>query len=218
METQFWDKRWAAGNIGFHQSSFNEHLLKYWPQIEVATSATVFVPLCGKSLDLHWLAERGHRVLGNEVVPMAVDEFFQEATLEPEITDCGTFQRMTHGDLTILCGDFFTLQPADLEGVTAWYDRAAQVALPPEMRAAYYQHLADLLPSGAVGLSLSFEYPQMEKDGPPFSVEEEEIRELCHGRFQVELLERQDRLEKEARFREQGLTRVDEAIYRMVRI
>jgi len=217
MEPQFWTDRWIAGNIGFHRPSFNEHLLEFWPQVDAAPSASVFVPLCGKSLDLHWLADQGHTVIGNEVVELAVKDFFKEAELLPKCEPWGALQRYSFGAVHILCGDFFALTPQDLVGVTAWYDRAAQVALPPQMRRAYYEKLAYLLPEGAVGLSLSFEYPQDQKSGPPFSVEEEEIRALCHGRFSVELLARQNRLELEPRLAEQGLARADEAIYRMVR-
>ena len=217
MEAKFWIDRWAAGNIGFHREKYNEHLLEHWPQIGVDTDQAVFVPLCGKSLDLHWLAQRGHRVVGNEVAEQAVEDFFEEAELEVERSACGALESFAAVDLSILCGDYFALEAQDLQGVTAWYDRAAQVALPPELREAYYQKLADLLPAGAVGLSLSFEYPQEQKSGPPFSVEEDEIRRLCHGRFSVELLERQDRLSCEPRLVEQGLDRADEAIYRLVR-
>lgn len=217
MEAQFWTDRWAAGNIGFHRPSFNEHMLEFWPQVDVLPGASVFVPLCGKSLDLHWLAEQGHTVIGNEVVELAVQDFFKESECNPKREACGALERYSHDNISILCGDFFALTPQDLEGVTAWYDRAAQVALPAEMREAYYQKLAELLPEGAVGLSLSFEYPQDQKSGPPFSVEEEEVRALCHGRFSVELLARQNRLPLEPRLVAQGLDRADEAIYRLVR-
>jgi|FLOH01.1.fsa_nt_gi thiopurine S-methyltransferase len=217
MEPQFWTDRWKEGNIGFHRPSVNEHLLEFWPQIDAAPSASVLVPLCGKSLDLHWLVEQGHTVMGNEVVDLAVQDFFKEAQWLPKCEPWGALQRYSCGALHILCGDFFALTPQDIEGVSAWYDRAAQVALPPEMRQAYYQQLANLLPVGAVGLSLSFEYPQDQKSGPPFSVEEDELRALCNGRFSIELLARQDRLAVEPRLAAQGLTRADEAIYRMVR-
>lgn len=218
MKSQFWIDRWVAGNIGWHRPGVNEYLMQYWPQVGVDSAANVFVPLCGKSLDLTWLAEQGHPVIGNEVSEKAVEDFFADADLESTREKSDRFERFAHGDLSILCGDFFALIEEDLQGATAWYDRAAQVALPPEMREAYYEKLAELLPVGAIGLSLSFEYPQEQKTGPPFSVEEDEIQRLCHGRFSVELLERQDRLALEPRLVEQGLTRADEAIYRLVRI
>ncbi|MCP4092674.1 MAG: thiopurine S-methyltransferase [Planctomycetes bacterium] len=218
MEAQFWIDRWAAGNIGFHRPDYNEYLQQFWSQIGVDASAKVFVPLCGKSLDLNWLAEQGHAVIGNEVAEQAVEDFFRDAELEAKREKSERYQGFSHGDIRILCGDYFALTEEDLDGATAWYDRAAQVALPPEMREAYYDQLAELLPVGAIGLSLSFEYPQEQKSGPPFSVEEDEIQRLCHGRFSVELLDRMDRLSLEPRLVEQGLTRADEAIYRLVRI
>ncbi|MDP7063387.1 MAG: thiopurine S-methyltransferase [Planctomycetota bacterium] len=217
METQFWVDRWQAGNIGFHRPNFNEYLQQYWPQIGVDPAAKVFVPLCGKSLDLTWLAQQGHSVIGNEVVEQAVVDFFTEAELEPTRVQQEHFEDFSHGDIRILCGDHFALREGDLDGATAWYDRAAQVALPPETREAYYDKLAELMPVGSIGLSLAFEYPQEQKDGPPFSVEEDEVQRLCHGRFSVELLDRMDRLALEPRLVEQGLTRADEAIYRLVR-
>ncbi|MHC4380661.1 MAG: thiopurine S-methyltransferase [Planctomycetota bacterium] len=217
MEPVFWEKRWAADNIGFHSSAFNEFLLDYWPGLGVETSAGVFVPLCGKSLDLQWLSQRGHRVIGNEVVYKAVSAFFDEAGMTARKQVAGKLIEHRAGAITILHGDFFDLEPEHLQGATSWFDRAAQVALPSELRASYYAHLAELLPRGAIGLSLAFEYPQEQKQGPPFSVEEEEILDLCSGRFEVELLHRDDRLAKEPRLVEQGLTRASEAIYRMVR-
>ena len=218
MKSQVWIERWAAGNIGWHRPGVNEYLMQFWPQVGVDSAANVFVPLCGKSLDLMWLAEQGHFVIGNELAEQAVEDCFADAGLEAIREKNDRCEKFAHGNLSILCGDFFALIEEDLQGATAWYDRAAQVALPPEMREAYYEKLAELLPVGAIGLSLSFEYPQEQKSGPPFSVEEDEIQRLCHGRFSVELLERQDRLALEPRLVEQGLTRADEAIYRLVRI
>ncbi len=217
MDPSFWEHRWASGNIGFHSPNFNEQLLRYWPQCGIPLYAKVFVPLCGKTLDLHWLSQQGHAVMGVEVVPAAVEDFFAEAKLQPQKQKQGAFEIWSHQNLSIWLGDFFDLRPENLVDIGAWYDRAAQVALPPAMRKRYYQHLARILPSGAIGLSLAFEYPQEEKEGPPFSVEEEEIRRLCAGSFSVELLERQDRLSLEPRFKAQGLSRVDETMYRMVR-
>ena len=158
VDFRFWEDRWASGNIGFHRSSFNRQLLEYWPQLGVDPTATVFVPLCGKSLDMHWLARRGHTVIGNEVVVQAAEEFFHEAGMRPRCEELRGRTSLSHAGICILLGDFFELQPQELEGATAWYDRAAQVALPPAQRVRYYQHLARLLPSGAVGLSLTLEY------------------------------------------------------------
>ena len=218
MEKVYWKDRWVTERIGFHQSVYNEYLLQYWPQVGAADDAKVFVPLCGKTLDLHWLRQQGCSVLGNEVVEKAVDDFFQEADMNPSREEQGSLTSFSADGICILSGDFFSLTPEHLEGVTAWFDRAAQVALPPEMRERYYAHLRSILPVGSVGLSLAFEYPQEEMPGPPFSVEEAEIREHYSNGFRIELLEHRDRLAFEPNLKEKGLSRASEAIYLMERI
>ena len=217
METHYWIGRWEDNEIGWHRPTPNAQLQRYWDAIEVDEGATVFVPLCGKSVDLHWFAERGYRVIGNEVAEKAVAEFFAEAQCTPEVSQEGEFRRYRHGAIEILCGDFFSLTAEHLAGATAWYDRAAQVALPPSMRERYYTHLSKLLPAEARGLTLGLEYPQEQKEGPPFSVEEEEVCRLGEELFEIELLLREDRLPHEPRLVQQGLTRADETVYRMVR-
>ena len=81
MEADFWHDRWRNDEIGFHQRKFNRHLVKHWPTFGSQPEARVFVPLCGKSLDLIWLAERGHAVVGCEISEIAVASFFGEAGL-----------------------------------------------------------------------------------------------------------------------------------------
>lgn len=218
MEKVFWEDRWGEERIGFHQSVFNEYLLQYWPQVGAPEGAKVFVPLCGKTLDLHWLQQQGHKVLGNEVVDKAVDDFFREADLQPTREEQGGVTSFEAKGICILLGDFFDLTAEHLKGVTAWYDRAAQVALPPETRNRYYAHLHSILPVGAVGLSLAFEYPQEEMSGPPFSIEESEIRKYYAEGFKIDLVERRDRLAFEPVLKEKGLSRANEVIYLMERI
>ncbi|MDA0668122.1 MAG: thiopurine S-methyltransferase [Planctomycetota bacterium] len=218
MEKVFWEDRWDEERIGFHQSVFNEYLLQFWPQVGAPEGAKVFVPLCGKTLDLHWLQQQGHKVLGNEVVDKAVDDFFREADLQPTREEQGGVTALEAKGICILLGDFFDLTAEHLEGVTAWYDRAAQVALPPETRKRYYAHLHSILPAGAVGLSLAFEYPQEEMPGPPFSIEESEIRKHYADGFKIELVGRRDRLAFEPTLKEKGLSRANEVIYLMERI
>lgn len=218
MEKIFWENRWDSEQIGFHLTDFNEYMLEFWPQIGAAQGGKVFVPLCGKTLDLHWLAQQGYQVLGNEVVDKAVADFFREAEMHPTRQDMGAITAFEDDGICILCGDFFDLRRHHLDGVTAWFDRAAQVALPPETRKRYHAHLADILPVGAVGLSLAFEYPQQEMSGPPFSVEEEEVRKAYASNFKLKLLERRDRLSFEPRLKEKGLSYANEVIYCMERI
>lgn len=224
MEAEHWHARWREGRIGFHEGRVNARLPRHWPALGLAADAAVLVPLCGKTHDLVWLAERGHPVLGVEFSPIAVADFFREQSLTPVQEPVGAFTLWRAGRLTLLCGDFFALDPAlatELAGapLAAWWDRAALIALPAALRARYAEQLARLTAPGARGLLVGFEYPQAEKDGPPFAVEEAEVRALfAPPRFApAELLERDDLLAREPRYREQGLSRTAETLYRLAR-
>src|SRR5690606_3494808 len=83
MHPDFWHQRWSDQQIGFHQSTPTPLLLEHWPALGLPAGAQVFVPLAGKSLDMAWLAAQGHRVLGVELSPLAVAQFFAEHGLQP---------------------------------------------------------------------------------------------------------------------------------------
>ncbi len=85
MEPSFWHQKWQLQQIGFHQQQVNPFLVKYWPSLAIAETSGVFVPLCGKSLDMCYLAELRHGVLGCELNPLAVEQFFSENDLSDNI-------------------------------------------------------------------------------------------------------------------------------------
>ena len=190
MQPDFWHQRWTDNQIGFHQSAPTTLLLKHWAALDVPAGATVFVPLCGKSLDMAWLASQGYQVLGIELSQLAVEQFFAEHDLTPErhATHYGTHYRA--GGIEIICGDAFGLDAELLAGCAAVFDRAAMIALPPPMRVRYADELYARLPSGCRGLLITLEYPQAERDGPPFAISEVEVRERYAACWDIELLER----------------------------
>lgn len=216
MDPSFWHARWQANEIGFHQQEINPHLQRFWPQLGV-TGGTVFVPLCGKSRDMLWLASQGHRVLGVEISPIAAAAFFGENGLDVEPMQEVRFVRRQIAELTLLEGDFFDLTPAHLDGMTAVYDRASLIALPPPMRERYAAHMAALLPGGTPVLLVTLDYPQPEMDGPPFAVSAAEVAALFGARFDIDSLGGQDILAENPRFQARGLTRLEERVYRLVR-
>jgi thiopurine S-methyltransferase len=216
MEAGFWHERWQENRIGFHQSSVNPHLTTFWNTLAVTGAAPVFVPLCGKSLDMVWLAAQGHPVLGVELSGVAIEGFFREQSLSPEISQTGAFQAWQAGQITLLCGDFFALDQAFLADVRAVYDRASLIALPPAMRRDYVRHFLSIVPAAAVILLITVEYDQTEMAGPPFAVSETEVRQLYEQHYQVELLLNHDALAAEPNFRSRGLTRLAEKIYRLI--
>jgi len=190
MDANFWQACWTERRLGFHQSAPNRLLVEYWSTLDVASVAQVFVPLAGKSLDLRWLRELGHPVLAVELSPVAVREFFEEAGLEPRRSHEGAFDVWEAGGIRFLQGDFFDLRTEHLSGVRAVYDRAALVAMPPNMRLAYAKTLTKCLPHKVSTLLISMETMPSTTHGPPFSVVESEVRGLFEPAFHVAVLHR----------------------------
>jgi thiopurine S-methyltransferase len=215
MNPDFWHQRWQANQIGFHQDEINPYLVRYWPELKNDPVERVLVPLCGKTRDMIWLRDQGFSVVGIEVSPIAVEAFFAENNLTPVVSRGAHCSRWEIDGLELLCGDFFALDRRDIGKVTAVYDRAALIALPPEMRPRYTEHLADLVADAATGLLVTLEYRQDEMSGPPFSVSKAEVQKLFGGRYTIERLCSTDVLEANPRFREQGVTRLAEQAFRL---
>ncbi|MFK0312759.1 thiopurine S-methyltransferase [Pseudomonas sp. NPDC090233] len=214
MEPAFWQKRWADNQIGFHRTDVNPFLLAHWPKLELAQGSRVLVPLCGKSLDMAWLAARSHRVLGVELSRRAVEDFFQEQGLEAQVSHQGAFEVWRNDDVEIWCGDFFALQARDVADCKGLYDRAAVIALPPPMRARYMAHLSQVLPVGCQGLLLTMDYDQQLLDGPPFSVPDDEVRQGYAG-GNVQILDEREVIEESPKFLQAGVASVLERVYRV---
>jgi thiopurine S-methyltransferase len=222
-----WIQRWREGRIGFHQPTPSPLLVEFWEAIGVPAGARVFVPLAGKTVDMPWLAERGHRVFGVELAPMAVAQFFE--ALDPRLrgddgsgddlvverTPKGTLTRA--GPIEMLCGDVFALDERDLADCAAVFDRAALIALPPDLRRRYARETYARLRPGCIGLLITLEYPPHQKQGPPFSVPEAEVRELFGQAWTLDVLARRDILPYQAAFREEGVTALSAVAYRMQR-
>ena len=217
MEPKFWQERWARNQIGFHLSEVNPYLQRHWPQLAVAEGSKVLVPLCGKSLDLMWLASHGLRVMGVELSEQAVEAFFNEQNLVPRITRRSAFTVYQADLIEVWCGDFFALDAEALVGCAALYDRAALIALPPLMRAQYAEHLSRLLPSGCQGLLITLDYDQTQKAGPPFAVTDDEVKVLFGSDWTLRALQEQDVLEESWKFVQEGVTRLDERVYRLTK-
>lgn len=216
MKAKFWLERWQQNQIGFHQETHNPLLAEFWPHLNIGPDATVFVPLCGKSLDMRWLGEQGHDVVGVELARIAVENFFAD---EPcEISEMERFTRYdgqrTAGKLSVLVGDFFDLTVEELGAdVAAVFDRGALIALPPDMRARYADHLLRIIPDGAQILLLTLEYDQRLLAGPPHAVMPEEVERLFAHRCQVQTLDAFVTRDLPPRFADAGLRDVVESVH-----
>jgi thiopurine S-methyltransferase len=215
MQPEFWHKKWASNQIGFHLPLVNPYLQRFWPDLNLAAQARVLVPLCGKSLDLLWLAGRGHRVLGIELSEKAVEDFFTEQQLQPQISEHGVFKVYRAGTIELWCGDVFALSAEDVADCSALYDRAAVIALPAPMRERYAEHLQNILSAGLKGLLITLDYDQSQISGPPFSVDDAQVQHMFGGAWQMQVLESQDVLSDSGKFVQAGATRLEERVYRI---
>jgi thiopurine S-methyltransferase len=191
MDAEFWIDKWEKNQLAFHEGAPNALLVAHFPKLGVPPGGTIFVPLCGKSHDMLWLRSQGYRVVGAELSRLAVEQFFAENGLTPAITKAGWFERFESEGITILLGDLFELDDATLGPVDAIYDRAALVALPPEMRKRYGAYLIALT-VGAPQFLVTFEYDQTVMAGPPHSVTEAEVRKHYDAQYRLELAETRD--------------------------
>ncbi|OZI70816.1 thiopurine S-methyltransferase [Bordetella genomosp. 12] len=213
MEADFWLQRWREGQTGFHQARVTPLLQKYWPALEVPRSARVLVPLAGKTLDMVWLAEQGHEVLGVELSPLAIEQFFAEQGWSPRRWSSAYGEHYAAHGVEIICGDIFKLDREVLGQCQAAYDRAALVALPAAMRADYVRHVYGQMPASHRGLLLTLDYPQNEMEGPPFALDESQVLALYGAG--ARLIDRRDILAKEPKFAARGVSRLDTLVFRL---
>ncbi|MBA2545154.1 MAG: thiopurine S-methyltransferase [Deltaproteobacteria bacterium] len=186
----FWGERWREGSIGFHEGTPNTLLSAHSPHL--GANRRVLVPLCGKSEDLAFLAAHGHSVVGIELVEGAVKAFFAEHAISPTVMKHAQHVEYEHGPIQIFAGDYFATSPGLLGPLDALYDRAALVALPPELRARYAAHTRSLLAPSSPALIVTLEYDQALVSGPPFSVREDEVRTIYAPRAMRQVEERED--------------------------
>jgi thiopurine S-methyltransferase len=201
MDPAFWRERWQKQETGFHQPAVNDLLQQHWAGLGVAPGSAVFVPLCGRSLDMVWLARQGHRVIGIEVSELAVDAFFAECGLK------------SAGGYELWCGDFFALPAAPMANVAGVYDRASLIAFPASMQERYTQKLKELTPPGSPVLLITLDYDQERMAGPPFATPRAQVQKLFADRYAIEETACRSALERNPRFKERGLTALDECAY-----
>jgi len=191
MKPDFWLQRWETNELGFHQDKPNGLMRARFGDLELEKGAHVFVPLCGKSLDIGWLLGQGYRVSGAELSEIAIAELFETLGVSPDIAEEGPFRVYRGPDITVFVGDFFELTGDALGSVEAVYDRAALIAMPDEMRGRYADHLAAIT-ARAPQFLLTVEYDQREMNGPPFSVTEEMVRNLYEDTYDCRILTSRD--------------------------
>ncbi len=209
-DPEFWHGKWAANQIGFHLEDVNPLLIKYWQETNPSQEDNVFVPLCGKSEDLVWLATKHSDVQGVELSNIAVRAFFSEHFYTPMVMPInGQHELFQFDELSIYVGDYFT---APIKPVDIVYDRASLIALPKEMRVQYVEKIKLLLKPGGRILLVTLDYDQELMLGPPFAVPESEVRALYDG-YKITKLESNEEAEKHPKIAKHESARFAEEVY-----
>ena len=217
MQHEAWHSRWREGRIGFHEGEVNRYLNKYLPQFYLPAGSCIFLPLCGKARDLAWIAGQGYEVIGIEFSELAIEAFFEEQQLDFERFDSDRFGVYKSGNISLLQGDFFDLRNDDLGACSFVYDRAALIAIDAPRRPLYCEHMLSIIPAVSNMLLITMEYDQAQMQGPPFSVPRDEIYRYYDDAFSINLLESNDILDERPRWREAGLTALEECVFRLDR-
>ena len=212
--TFYWRERWSHDKIGFHKKQVNPTLLNYFSALNLNAGDTVLVPLCGKSLDMFWLMQQGFQVVGVELSELAVEAFFHEQQLSHSSVRCGSFKKYTAPQITLFQGDIFELTPDLVEACTAYYDRAALIALPLELRQKYVAKVSELLKPGAQGLVSTIDYQCSKQVGPPFNVGDDEFRAL-YAQFSISLLSKNAHAQPPQSLADFELSQVMEYVYHL---
>lgn len=174
MEHQFWQNKWQKNEIGFHLPQANPLLIDNFHYLDLSPGATVLVPLCGKTIDIHWLLAMGMHVIGIELIESAVEQLFGELSLTPDVVQCDAIRMYRAGKLTVFVGDMFDIKNDNFPSIDAVYDRAALVALPEPMRSLYVEKLL-VLSKHSPQLIVTLEYDEAIANGPPFSISQDRL-------------------------------------------
>ena len=213
-----WHSRWESNKIGWHAEQVNQNLIDYFSKLDLADGDKIFVPLCGKSIDMFYLLKRGLKVVGVEMSEIAAQQFFSENKLEYSISKVDGLMLYEGDGIRIYCGDYFDLKFIHIKEVKAVYDRASLIALDEELRQKYVKHLSDIISLDVRMLLLTLNYPQHQRSGPPFAVSKSEVDELFRGSFHCRELYCISDIENEPMFQNLGVDFVEKAVYLLQKV
>lgn len=135
---EIWEQDWTTDKPEFHTDEVNAMLIKQHEELTRGRkNLRILVPLCGKSVDMIWLADQGHTVVGVELIRKAIEIFLRDnkltyheksVSLSPEIQ--GTVFKANEKDITLFeCSIFdFSAEVAGGRFDCIW-DRGSMTAI-----------------------------------------------------------------------------------------
>lgn len=216
MEISYWQSRWRKDKTGWHMDQVYPLLPDLWPALSLKAGARILVPFCGKSVDMQWFISEGFHVTGVDVAEKALHAFMERSQKSFSSHQQYGFQVFRSKNMELWQGDFQKLPVTKIPPFDAIYDKAALIALPRNMRPKYAQKILQCSGPETQMLLQTFEYEQDEMPGPPFSVDEREIRQLYGKQFDLALLHQKQKPELRDKFQRRGLSSyLIEKVYRL---
>ncbi|KAM4028207.1 thiopurine S-methyltransferase isoform 2-T3 [Anomaloglossus baeobatrachus] len=193
-----WKHKWEIKNIGFHEKEIHPLLVEFINEMQYGrTKLNIFFPLCGKVVDMKWLADKGHNVVGVDVCEIALKEFFVEQNIPyneetvDEIPGAKVFKSVS-GTIALYCCSIYDLSPSVIGKFDGIWDRAAFVAVNRRDRERYTNVLLSLMAKDCRLLLVTVEYDPKLHKGPPFYVPESDIETFLGPSCTYKLLKKMD--------------------------
>ncbi|XP_056374815.1 thiopurine S-methyltransferase isoform X2 [Hyla sarda] len=179
-----WNKKWETRNIGFHVERVHPLLAEFLNEMQNGrTKLSIFFPLCGKAVDMKWLADMGHTIVGVDVSELGIKEFFTEQNIlyteeaVPEIPGGKVFKSAS-GNISLYCCSIYNVSSSVIGKFDGIWDRGAMVAVNPRDRQRYTSVMLPLMAEDCRYLLVTCEYNPKLYKGPPFYVPESELEHL----------------------------------------
>ncbi|XP_033756355.1 probable thiopurine S-methyltransferase [Pecten maximus] len=178
-QIQGWLNNWEGDCTPWHMSDVHEGLARYYKVLvnKPSVQNKIFLPLCGKSVDIKWLADRGNEVVGVEAAEMGLVEFFAEQNIEYSVEAAasvkGKLFRSRDNKIRLYCCDIFDFSASVECGFSGVWDRGSIEALEFEDRKRYIELMRTLI-SSETGYLAEIVERDLGK-GPPYYVTADEL-------------------------------------------
>ncbi|XP_071771481.1 putative thiopurine S-methyltransferase isoform X2 [Centroberyx gerrardi] len=200
-----WEERWRDDRIGFHQPQVHKMLESNIDKVLAGrTGVRFFFPLCGKAVDMKWLADMGHSVVGVEFAEKAIRQFFEDSNMTyseqpvPAIPGAKVY-KSSEGNISLYQCDLYNFS-SSIEGqFGAIWDRGSLVAINPGDREKYASLIMSLMAKDCRYLLDTLLYNPELYEGPPFFVPDDQVHSLFGSSCDIELLQSVDTLTERQR-------------------
>ncbi|KAM4706063.1 thiopurine S-methyltransferase-like isoform 1-T2 [Rhinophrynus dorsalis] len=176
-----WVQRWENRNIAFHQDNIHQFLSEFLDtMLNNREQLNIFFPLCGKAVDMKWLAHMGHNIVGVDVSEIGLKEFFEESKIDyveeamTEIPGAKVF-KSTSGNISLYCCNIFDLSDSLIGKFGGIWDRGAMVAMNPCDRERYTNLMLSFMAKDCRYLLVTLNYNPALIKGPPFYVSDADL-------------------------------------------